>query len=47
MKIYESEWPDSFHRSLKKTVTTMSLCRKAIKIKDAPVYDTELIYTLE
>ena len=45
MKTYEAEWPDSFHRTLKRSVTTMSSNRKAIKVDGTPVYDTELIYT--
>lgn len=44
MKEYESAWPHSFHQSIPKKVTTVSMTKKHIKVGDAPVFDTETIY---
>ena len=45
MKDFEVGWPASFHGTLKRNVVAVFASKKAIKIDDALVYDTELIYT--
>ena len=43
METFERSWPGGFHDSIKK-ITTMALSRKHIKVGDAKVFDTEIIY---
>ena len=45
MDEFETGWPSSFHKTLKKNVITMPNAKKSIKIEGTPVYDTELLYS--
>ena len=44
MDDFENGWPESFHETLHKSVTTMSTGRKSIRIGDKDVSDPEAIY---
>ena len=44
MKDFESGWPDSFHSTIPRKVTTMALTKKHLKVGEAEVFDTETIY---
>jgi len=44
METCENGWPESFHETIHKSVTTMSVGRKHIKVAGKKVYDTEKIY---
>ena len=45
MDEFETGWPSSFHKTLKKNVIAMRDAKKSIKIEGTPVYDTELLYS--
>ncbi len=41
---FEKSWPDNFHSPIHKEVQTMAMAKKHVKVGDANVYDTEIIY---
>ena len=43
MEFPEQGWPASLHESTHKTVTTMAVSRKCIKLGDKKIFDIELI----
>ena len=45
MKDFENGWPNNFNNKLSRVVKTQAESRKYIKIGDAKVFDTELIYS--
>ncbi len=45
MKEFEAGWPDSFHKTLKRSIMKMPDTNKILKVDGTPVYDTEHIYT--
>ena len=44
MKSFEEGWPDSFHSTIPKQVTTMALTKKHLKVGETEIFDTETIY---
>lgn len=44
MTSFEASWPDGFHNTIPKTVNTMAVSRKHMKMGNEKVYDTEIIY---
>ena len=45
METFEKTWPEGFHNTIPRTVTTMSLSRRHLKVGKMKVFDTETIYT--
>lgn len=44
MDKFEKGWPESFHKTIHKTVNTMAMDKKHVKVGETRVYDTEIIY---
>ena len=44
MERFENAWPESFHETIPRVVTTMSVSRKHLKVGQINVFDTETIY---
>ncbi|KAG1655292.1 hypothetical protein GQR58_024612 [Nymphon striatum] len=44
MELFERSWPNGFHDTICKKVTTMAFSRRHVKLGDAKVFDTETIY---
>ncbi|KAG1656584.1 hypothetical protein GQR58_023837 [Nymphon striatum] len=44
MELFERSWPNGFHDTICKKVTTMAFSRRHIKLGNAKVFDTETIY---
>ena len=44
MEQFENGWPESFHETIHKSVTTMPTGRKSIRVGDKEVCDPEVIY---
>ena len=44
MESFEKGWPASFHETIHKCVTTMTVSRKHIKVNDMKMFDMEMIY---
>ena len=44
MEAFENTWPESFHETIPRVVTTMSLSRKHLKVGQNKVFDTETFY---
>ena len=41
---FEAGWPDSFHSTLSRKITTMGQSKRHVKVGDSLVFDTETIY---
>uniref|UniRef100_UPI00358EAA80 uncharacterized protein n=1 Tax=Myxine glutinosa TaxID=7769 RepID=UPI00358EAA80 len=44
METFEKSWPGGFHDTITKTVNTMAVTRKHLKVGEVKVFDTETIY---
>lgn len=44
MESFENGWPHTFHATIPKCVTTMTISRKHVKVGDHRMLDTEMIY---
>ena len=44
LKAFEKSWPIGFYATISKSVNTMAMARKNLKIGDIKVFDTETIY---
>uniref|UniRef100_UPI00359005F2 uncharacterized protein n=1 Tax=Myxine glutinosa TaxID=7769 RepID=UPI00359005F2 len=44
METFEKSWPGGFHDTITKTVNTMAITRKHLKVGEVKVFDTETIY---
>ena len=41
---FERSWPDGFHAPIKRSVKTLAIVKKHLKVEDVKVYNTETIY---
>ncbi len=44
MQSFVSGWPESFHSTISRKVTTMAITKKDVQVGDTEVIDTEMIY---
>ena len=44
MQAFKKTWPSEFHKTIHKSVHTMAISQKHIKVSDTKVIDVEMIY---